>query len=804
MSNYAVPLPNQQRHSSALILPPSGMGFAKYVLSIQFRGGLNVKNVMENLSSWWGLTVKVANLRTRRWFAAQQAFSGSLYDAWADATRSMTTADWNAAPSYAVDAWQRSVLFWDTMRERGNVFVEHERAGLPPVLIYDYELLVRGQDLERPVNYSLVRIIPPDGVEVHAEKRPYLIVDPRAGHGPGIGGFKEDSQVGVALRAGHPVYFVIFGPEPVHGQTIGDVIRAQGNFLTAIHRRHPDSPKVAMIGNCQGGWATMILAAARPDLVGPLVINGAPMSYWSGHLDEGPGKNPMRYLGGIFGGSWGALWGSDLGNGKFDGAYLVDNFERLNPANTYWDKYYQLYSKVDTERPRFLDFERWWGGFYLLNEAEMRDIVNQLFIGNRLARGDIKTKSGEYLDLKEIRTPIVVFSSAGDNITPPQQALNWIADVYESTEEIKANNQVIVALSHETVGHLGIFVSGKVAKKEHTAVVEVLEFMEHLNPGLYMMELHEETADDGESSYDVSFVECQLEDLDEINRLDRIDELPFELVAKVSEMNEVAYRLFIRPWVRSVVNEPVAKMARSFHPMRFQRWALSDLNPALWPLRGLASAVESRRKPCSAENPFCRTERMCSAQISASLNLYRDLRDAAQEAIFYQVYGGTIAAGIWDQQAMGLPGRPEDILELPFVKQAIASMDRGGYPEAMARMAAIIGHRPGPMSLDDLRFLEDLVADDERLSLLTEEEIRRIRGEQLVIVSFEPARAFNTLPMLLTNPDDRHRALELLERLPHIRPELSVAQRTAIEEIKQLLDDRPLRSTPDETLALAT
>ncbi len=176
----------------------------------------------------------------------------------------------------------------------------------------------------------------------------------------------------------------------------------------------------------------------------------------------------------------------DLGNGKFDGAHLVANFEGLNPANTFWDKYYHLYANVDTEPPRFLEFERWWGGFYLLNEEEICWIVNELFVGNRLARGEIEAAPGTYLNLKDIRSPLVVFSSAGDNITPPQQALNWIADVYSSTEEIKANGQVIVGLFHETVGHLGVFVSGKVARKEYSQIVEVLRSIEQLPPGLYL------------------------------------------------------------------------------------------------------------------------------------------------------------------------------------------------------------------------------------------------------------------------------------------------------------------------------
>ena len=48
-------------------------------------------------------------------------------------------------------------------------------------------------------------------------KRPFIVVDPRAGHGPGIGGMKQDSEIGVALAAGHPCYFVGFLPEPVPG-----------------------------------------------------------------------------------------------------------------------------------------------------------------------------------------------------------------------------------------------------------------------------------------------------------------------------------------------------------------------------------------------------------------------------------------------------------------------------------------------------------------------------------------------------------------------------------------------------------
>src|SRR5689334_6626432 len=71
---------------------------------------------------------------------------------------------WQSGYDYALDFAQRTILFWDTLRQRGNNFVEHERAGKPPLLHFDYEPVLDGRALARPVNYALVRIVPPEGV----------------------------------------------------------------------------------------------------------------------------------------------------------------------------------------------------------------------------------------------------------------------------------------------------------------------------------------------------------------------------------------------------------------------------------------------------------------------------------------------------------------------------------------------------------------------------------------------------------------------------------------------------------------
>jgi pimeloyl-ACP methyl ester carboxylesterase len=744
------------------------------------------------------LAGRIGELYTLRMLEAQRAYLSHLMGAAADLTAPADgepSPAWQAWPAYVTDCVQRGVLFWDTLRQRGNNFLEHEKAGKPPLLDYDYEMVVDGRKLSRPVNYALVRIIPPDGTKIDQDRRPFVIIDPRAGHGPGIGGFKQDSQVGVALKAGHPVYFVIFFARPEPGQTLPDVCAAEAQFLEAVAERHLHSPRPAVVGNCQGGWAAMMVAAARPEITGPLVINGAPMSYWSGSWSGGDSENSMRYLGGLLGGSWLALLASDLGNGLVDGANFVANFERLNPANTLWTKYYNLYSRVDTEPPRFLEFEKWWGGYFLMNEAEIRWIVNNLFVGNRLARGEIKAAPHTFFDLKAVRSPIIVFSSAGDNITPPQQALNWIADVYDSTEEIKANGQVIVGLLHPDVGHLGIFVSGRVAKKEHAQIVEVLKYIELLRPGLYVMEIHEVAGRGGHPEYEVSLEERRLEDLRKINRLERKDEKPFEVVATLSEATERFYSLFARPFIRPLVNEGMAAWARLYHPLRVQHWAVSDLNPLLWPVRALAEGIKATRKPAPAENPFRKAEKAVSEAITAGLDLYRDVRDATTERYFFQVFGPLAAIGAGE--GAGPEARPAlvDPRELPVVKEALAAIGTGGYPEAVALIGMLVGKGTGAIPLSRLELIDRLTRADEVLSQLPLDAWRRIKAEQAVVAELEPEAGLQSLPKLLAKKADRRRLRTLLDEVV-VAAELTPEQHATLARIRGILEGAPAGPVP--------
>jgi pimeloyl-ACP methyl ester carboxylesterase len=724
------------------------------------------------LARSYDISTKVARLLQARVKRAQEQFASRVQKAYSNyvaelTERPMTPWDiWSDWYRYSVDFGQRAVLFWDTLRQRGNQWLEHERAGKPPVLHFDYETVLDARSFERPVNYALLRITPPPGVTVDDKRRPYVIIDPRAGHGPGVGGFKDDSQVGVALRDGYPVYFVMFFPTPEPGQTLLDVTEAEKRFVRKVRELHPESPKPVIVGNCQGGWAAMMLAAANPEDMGPIVINGAPMSYWGGAWSDGAGDNPMRYSGGLLGGTWIASFTADLGNGIFDGAYLVQNFENLNPANTFWDKYYHLFANVDAEAPRFLEFERWWGGFYLLNREEMEWITQNLFVGNDLWGGTVKGAGGEVFDLKKIRSPIILFASMGDNITPPQQAFNWVADVYGSTDEIKVRGQVIVGLLHREVGHLGIFVSGSVARKEHAQIVSVMKSIEALPPGLYGMEIHESTGADGEPTYTVEFHEQRLEQVVERgNRFKRVDEKPFEAVEAISDFNQRAYELFARPLVQSMSSEFAARLQRDLHPLRVQQAAWSELNPFLAWLEPAAAMVRANRQELDEDAPARRAEKMMSEIVSASLDYYRAMRDATSEAVFFQAYGNIFAMYLADKEQAALR-RPKEAMELPFVQAALAAIDRGGYPEALARIAALLDEDNPTIPLSRVELKAELMRDyADLLPALQPDEIRRIRGEQDIVVRYARGRAIETLPKLLADPADRARLMELVRRL---------------------------------------
>jgi len=679
------------------------------------------------------------------------------------------------AVEYAVDAAQRCILFWDVMRERGNQYHAHLAETVPHVLDYGFELIVDGRQLKQPVNYGLVRVVPPEGVVIDPTRRPFVVVDPRAGHGPGIGGFKSDSEIGVVMKAGHPCYFVGFLPNPMPGQTIEDIGRAEAVFLEKVIELHPEADgKPCVIGNCQAGWAIMMLASVRPELFGPLIIAGSPLSYWDGVH----GRNPMRYSGGLLGGSWLTALTSDLGAGKFDGAWLVQNFENLNPANTLWTKQYSLYSKIDTEAQRYLGFERYWGGYVNLNAEEIQFIVDQLFIGNNLAAAKMQTSNGRPLDLRNIRSPIVVFCSEGDNITPPPQALGWILDLYDSVDDIRAHEQTIVYSVHQKVGHLGIFVSGGVAHKEYSEFSNNIDLIDVLPPGLYEATFERKGTDTVNPDL-VSgdwVMRCEERTLDDIRALggnDVADDRCFAAAAKLSEINLALYRAFAQPFVRALANPPMAEWMQKLHPLRVSYELLSDANPMMAMLKPMTAWVREHRSAASPDNPFIGWQENISNQIRAALNAWRDGRDRLAEQTFFTIYGLPAlqaALGIDPANTQSLRRPAKDPWHEKLLRTRLgelkARMPIGDLNAAGVRALVYAGKCRGAVDARGFEIVRRLRREPSIAPRLSLAEFKALVREQFYLLLIDQEAALAAIPkMLLDNAAARQQMLNVIKRV---------------------------------------
>jgi len=700
------------------------------------------------------------------------------------------------AMDYGTDVWQRSLIYMDILRQRGNNYLTHNQQGMPPVLTFDYTIVLDGQALDPATNYRLARIhdrrkshtatrhtgqekrrLPRSSPGKPTAIRPVIILDPRAGGGPGIGGFKQDSQIGMALSQGHPVYFVLFTPDPVPGQTMADVQLTLAKFVEKVAELHPDARKPAIIGNCQAGWAVAMLGALHPDKVGPVILSGAPLSFWAGVA----GKNPMRYRGGWTGGVWMASLFSDLGNGMFDGANLLAGFEDLNLSRTLWDKQYYLWANIDTEEERYLDFEKWWNGFFKLTGKEIHFIVDELFIGNRLEKGRIKM-NGQDIDLKNLQEPVFVFASQGDNITPPQQALNWIPEVWKTVDEIRRQKRVIIYMVHETIGHLGIFVSGPVSRKEHNEMITSVDQADLLAPGLYEM-IIEETPEEGRENkvYDVRF---EARDMDDIRALDDDvdDQAVFGPVARLSTRNDLFYQLMVSPFVRPAVTEALAEGIRQMHPLRTTKYGFSDLNPWMLPFKPLAQQVRENRKAVDDTNPFMALEKQVSTHISDTLDFIRNARDLGQELWFQSVYHNPwLQSWFCGSRDQGCADREDCRAEW------LEDVARGGFAEGVVRIVSALAHVGDSIDRDVLKAFQDISHKDERLNKLVSTELANAVQKQACILAGDPDRAIETLASLLPEPTDRQAALAIVKGIFPEREALEPEVQAKLEDIQAAL-----------------
>jgi hypothetical protein len=318
------------------------------------------------------------------------------------------------------------------------------------------------------------------------------------------------------------------------------------------------------------------------------------------------------------------------------------------------------------------------------------------------------------------------------------------------------------------VGHLGIFVSGGVAKKEHAEFSSNIDLIDILPPGLYEATFeakHEETRN-SDLVVGQWVMRCEARTLDDIRAMggnSPEDERRFAAAKRVSELNLAAYKKFVQPWVRTAVMPQVAETMRHLHPLRLQYEALSSRNPWMTAVKSAADVVGESRKPASGDNPFLAFQDQMSKQIVHALDSWRDAQEALTETVFLNVYGSPVLQAALGIDSGAEPSRRREMSaeHRAMLEKRVAELKsktgEGGLREAAIRSLLFIGSARGMV---DERSIEALrqVRRDYAGARSTLSDFKTLVREQFFMLLLNRDAALATIPKLLPEDMNQRRA----------------------------------------------
>jgi Protein of unknown function (DUF3141) len=333
-----------------------------------------------------------------------------------------------------------------------------------------------------------------------------------------------------------------------------------------------------------------------------------------------------------------------------------------------------------------------------------------------------------------------------------------------------------------------IFVSGKVATKEDAELVQCMDLIDLLSPGLYEAVITDAdpAAEDSKlvhGRYRFALERRTLSDIRALGGNDAEHDRRFATVARLSQVNESLYQTFVRPTVRAAVTPAIADAIRQVHPKRFGLF--SDRNPFVAAIAPFAEAVRQNRRPAAQDNPLFAIECLASGWIETSLKLWGGTRDALVEQFFLNFYGSPLL-----QSLVGLNAENTDLhrrIERDVTREANANrkrselesaIDRGGVVEAFVRAQAYTLKPIG--GVDDQGFtafqeMSRTVPAKYHPDFARFPETVR---HQFLILHLDEARAIEALPKLAATAEDRRLVLECLHRIGRLRrPDLTEEQR---------------------------
>ena len=172
--------------------------------------------------------------------------------------------------------------------------------------------------------------------------------------------------------------------------------------------------RVNLVGLCQGGWISAMLAARFPAKIAALVLAGSPIDCQAG---DGPLKrmvnaSPMSFYEELVA----------LGGGVMKGEFMLRGWKNMHPEQHYLADYLDLFEHIDD--PAYLKrretFASWYENPIDLPGRWYIQAIRDLFKANLFAKGEF-VGLGRRLNLKAIGCPVYLLAGESDDITTREQ-----------------------------------------------------------------------------------------------------------------------------------------------------------------------------------------------------------------------------------------------------------------------------------------------------------------------------------------------------------------------------------------------
>lgn len=237
------------------------------------------------------------------------------------------------------------------------------------------------------------------------------------------------------------------------------IIEYIGSCVDHIRDAH-ELEAINLLGICQGGAFSLCYTALFPDKIKNLITMVAPVDF---HVDDGMLNRWMGCAMNVHGLDPDVMVEA-LGN--VPGDFMNFGFLMLKPFELNLQKYISLLDIVDDmqKSANFLRMEKWIFDSPDQAGEAWKQFLHDFYQDNKLIKGEVQL-DGHTVDLKNITMPVLNLYAEKDHLVPPSSSV--VLKEYVGTDDYQEESF--------PVGHIGMYVSGKVQAKLPPTIADWLK-----------------------------------------------------------------------------------------------------------------------------------------------------------------------------------------------------------------------------------------------------------------------------------------------------------------------------------------